>query len=94
MADTKKIIGIKAVQSKKNKDVTYYTYFYTSAHSNYDVENASYLVGLACGSEFTSTDIGCNVGDEVEFFYSKGFEDKAVLAGCRVVKPAQTSVPK
>ena len=85
---TVKIVGIKRQPSSKNPDVMYHTYYFTQPHSEYDMEHAADIHGLSCGSEFCSTDIGCNVGDEVELKYTKGFQDKAVLVGCTIVKPA------
>lgn len=89
---TVKIIGIKKQPSSKNPDVIYHTYFYTSQFSDYDLEHAQVIQGVSCGSEFANVDIGCQVGDEVEFAYTKGFQDKAVLVGCRIVKPGQVPV--
>ena len=83
-----KIIGIKSQPSAKNKDVMYHTYYYTQPFSDYDMERAADIRGIACGSEFSTVDIGCQVGDEVEFRYGKGFQDKAVLVGCEILKSA------
>ena len=83
-----KILGIKVTPSSKNKDVHYFTYFYQGEYSDYDKEHAVDLSGKPCGSEFSTVDIGCNVGDIVEFKYIKGYQDKAQLVGCTVVKPA------
>ena len=87
---TVKIIGIKRQPSSKNPEVMYHTYYYTAPHNDYDVEHAKELYGISCGSEFASVDIGCSVGDEVEFRYNKGFQDKAVLVGCQIVKSGQS----
>lgn len=91
---SKVIVGIKATPSSKNKDVTYYNYFYEEPFSDYDKERATVLNGRACGIEFSTTDIGCKVGDEVEFKYTKGYQDKAVLIGCDIIKPAPDTIGK
>lgn len=94
MSNTVKIIGIKATPSTKNPEVLYYNYFYTTRHSDYDCEHAKVLTGIACGTEFSTTDIGCKVGDEVEFKYIKGYQDKAQLVGCTIITAAPEPVKK
>lgn len=81
-----KIIGIKQTQNAKNADVTNYNYYYTKPYTQYEMDNSISIQGVACDSEFTMTDIGCEVGDEVELFYRKGYMDKAQLVGCNIVK--------
>jgi len=92
--DTVKIIGIKRTPSSKNPQQLYHNYFYTYPHKQYDIDHAFEIQGIACGVEFSMVDIGCHVGDEVEFRYDKGFQDKAVLVGCTVVKPAHENISK
>lgn len=92
--NTVKIVGIKATPSSKNANITYYNYFYVSAFSDYDQEHATKLEGRSCGSEFSTVDIGCKVGDEVEFKYTKGYQDKATLVGCTIVNPAPENIGK
>lgn len=87
MNDTVKIIGIKVTPSKKNTGQFYYTYYYTENFSDYDMESSE-VYGIACGSEFTTVNLGCKVGDEVELIYRKGFQNKAQLCGCNIVKAA------
>ena len=82
-----KIVGIKKAPSTKDPSKTYYNYYYTGSFSEYEIEHAD-VQGISCGVEFASVDIGCHVGDEVEFKYVKGFQDKATLVGCTIVKPA------
>lgn len=84
-----KIIGIRISQSKDGQR-TYYNYFYTKPFGQYDIDNSE-VYGLSCGTEFSGADLGCKVGDEVEFRYAKGFGDKARLVGCTVVKSATSS---
>lgn len=92
MANTVKIVGIKQMLKKDTKDQYYYNLYYTQLFSQYDVDNAVNLSGVCVGTEFAREDYGVHVGDEVEFLYTKGFQDKAYLAGIKVVKAA--SVPK
>lgn len=92
MANIVKIVGIKQMLKKDTKDQYYYNLYYTQPFSQYDVDNAVNLSGVCVGIEFAREDYGVHVGDEVEFLYTKGFQDKAYLAGVKVVKAA--SVPK
>lgn len=94
MANTVKILGIKVTPSSKNPNVVYYNYYYQCGFSDYDKEHATVLLGLMCGCEFSTVDIGCKVGDEVEFKYTKGFQDKAQLVGCTIVKAAPDVIGK
>ena len=87
------IIGIKKAPSKKNPNVMYFTYYYTGVFSDYELENSE-TIGQSCGSEFSTKDIGCKVGDRVEFLYERGFQDKAQLCGCNVVNPAPVPIGK
>ena len=90
--DTVKIIGIKSAPSSKNPEVMYYNYYFTQDFSEYDLQNASMISGVACDSEFCMADIGCQVGDVVEFHYKKGFQGKAALVGCSIVKEVNKSM--
>lgn len=92
--DTVKIIGIKRTPSSKNPQQLYHNYYYTAPHSAYDLEHATDIQGISCGVEFSMVDIGCKVGDEVEFRYDKGYQDKAVLVGCTMIKPAPEQIGK
>lgn len=92
MANIVKIVGIKQMLKKDTKDQYYYNLYYTQPFSQYDVDNAVNLSGVCVGTEFAREDYGVHVGDEVEFLYTKGFQDKAYLVGVKVVKAA--SVPK
>ena len=94
MANTVKIVGIKKMLKKDTKDQFYYNLFYTAPFSQYDVDNAFDLSGVQVGTEFAREDYGLHVGDEVEFLYTKGFQDKAYLAGVRMVKPSSASTAK
>ena len=85
-----RILGIKVTPASKDPSKSYYNYYYQGEYSDYDVEHSTRLEGKPCGSEFASVDIGCHVGDIVEFKYIKGYQDKAQLVGCTVIKPAQT----
>jgi plastocyanin len=92
--DTVKIIGIKRTPSSKDPNRLYHNYYYTCKHSDYDMEHAADISGMACGVEFSMADIGCKVGDEVEFKYTKGFQDKATLVGCTIIHPAPENIGK
>lgn len=80
-----KIIGIKVTPSSKDPSRLFYNYYYTGKFSSYEVDHSKELAGSSCGVEFSSVDIGCYVGDEVEFKYAKGFQDKATLVGCTII---------
>lgn len=84
--NTVKIIGIKVTSSSKDPSKVYRTYYFTGNYSSYELEHFN-VQGKTCGSENTSLDLNCQLGDEVEFVYQKGFQDKAVLVGCNIVKP-------
>ena len=91
MGNTVKIVGIKKMLKKDTKDQYYFNLYYTQPFSQYDVDNAADLFGVGVGTEFAREDYGVHVGDEVEFLYTKGFQDKAYLAGVKIVKPASVS---
>lgn len=84
---TKKIVGIKIATSKDGKK-KYFTYYWVGAHKDYDLEHAE-CYGNTAGEDSSAVDIGAQVGDEVIFYYEKGYEDKATLVGCQIVKPAK-----
>lgn len=94
MENTVKIVGIKKMLKKDTKDQYYFNLYYTQPFSQYDVDNAVDLSGVCVGAEFAREDYGVHVGDEVEFLYTKGFQDKAFLAGVKVVKAAPASKVK
>ena len=85
MDDVVRIVGLKVAESKKYTGTRYYTYYFESVHSEYDVQNAVVLEGCATGSEFSKVDLGCHPGDEVIFSYRKGFDGKAELYSCQIV---------
>lgn len=86
-----KIVGIKVMPSSKDPNKLYYNYYWTGKFSTYELEHSQNIAGCSCGVEFSSVDIGCHVGDEVEFKYAKGFQDKATLVGCSIIKPVASS---
>jgi hypothetical protein len=75
-----KLIGIKAVKmtSGKNEGKTGYTYYFEKDFTDYEKQNAT-CYGSSVSSEFSYTDFGVSVGDNVNPVYDKGFQDKAVL---------------
>ena len=87
------IVGIKKTKST-NGDKTYFNYYYQESFSDYDCEHAEALQGVQTGTEFSYTDIGCKVGDVVEFEYTKGFQGKATLKGCKIIKAADQPIGK
>ena len=90
---SQKIVGIKITKSADGTR-TYHNYFYTELFSDYDREHAQVIDGVQTGTEYSGVDIGCQVGDEVEFKYVKGFQGKAQLAGCTIIKPAAQLIGK
>lgn len=88
--NTVKIIGIKVAPSSKDPSKVYRTYYFTGSFSSYELEHSD-VQGKTCGSENTILDLNCQIGDEVELVYQKGFQDRAVLVGCNIVKPAVPS---
>ena len=94
MSEIVKIVGIKKTLKKDTTDVFYWNIFYEQAFSDYDTESAVEIYGKQTGMEFAREDYGVHVGDEVECLYTKGFQDKAFLAGVKVVKAAPASKVK
>lgn len=88
------IVGIKVTKKKGSNDVFYHNYFYEEPFSTYDKDNAEHLEGRQVGVEFSYEDIGCHVGDEVEFEYTKGFQGKAQLTGCKIIKASPQPIGK
>lgn len=87
-----KLIGIKATKmtTGKNEGKTGYTYYFEKEFSDYDKEN-SVCQGCCVTNEFSYTDFGIAIGDEVTPIYEKGFQDKAVLVNLIPFKPTQKS---
>ncbi len=88
-------VTILGIRKSKNKDKTrdYFNYFYSRSFTDYEagVTDPDVIAqGLYCGSEFTGKQLDCKVGDTVELYFEPGFQGKAVLSGCRVVKSAAT----
>ena len=75
-----KVIGIKATEmtSGKNEGKTGFTYYFEKSFSDYDLEN-SVCQGSCVTQEFSYTDFGVQIGDDVQAVYEKGFQDKAIL---------------
>lgn len=85
--NTVKIIGIKAFKSKASGKMGF-TYYFIQDFTDYELENSEVIEGKSCDSEYSGTDYGVKIGDEVELQYTKGFQDKAQLVGMNVVKAA------
>lgn len=75
-----KVIGIKATKmtTGRNEGKTGYTYYFVKDFSDYDKENSE-CQGSCVTQEFSYTDFGVSVGDEVTPVYDRGFQDKAIL---------------
>lgn len=75
-----KLIGMKAtvMASGRNQGKTGYTYYFQKDFSDYDRENST-CQGVCVSQEFSYTDFGVAIGDEVTLVYDKGFQDRAVL---------------
>lgn len=81
------LIGRKGTTSK-NTGKKYFSYYFMTEFNNYELENADCL-GHSIIIENTSLDFNAvSIGDECELVYGKGFQDKAVLTGIKVVKPS------
>lgn len=81
------IIGvIKRTSEKTGK--TSYTYYFQEPFSEYETRSSDSASGFKTGSEFSYTEFNVKPGDVCAFSYSKGFQDRAVLDGITVVKPA------
>ena len=85
-----KILGIKAtvMTSGKNEGKTGYTYYFSKPFSDYEKENCT-CQGEAVTQEFSYTDFGIAVGENVTPVYDKGFQDKAVLVNLIPFKPSK-----
>lgn len=75
-----KLLGIKAtkVTSGKNEGKTGFRYYFIKDFSDYEKDN-SVCEGSCVCEEFSYTDFGVKIGDDVSPVYEKGFQDKAVL---------------
>lgn len=82
-----KVIGIKATEmtTGKNAGKTGFTYYFEKPFTDYEIQTSD-CQGFAVTSEFSYTDFGVYVGDEVTPVYDKGFQDKAVLVNLVVTK--------
>lgn len=80
-----KVVGISSYEKdgKKSYNLHLVGYF-----NDYNVEQGA--VGLEVQKEWTRLDVGfLRIGDVVELQYTKGFQDKAVLANIKVIKDAR-----
>jgi len=81
----KKIVGITRSEGKNgaiNSNI-----YYTEPFDSYAIEKQG-ATGIKCGVEFTNRvdTTQLKPGDEVEFYYGKGFQGMAVLEQIAVVK--------
>jgi hypothetical protein len=85
----KKIIGLLTRKSEKGISTTI---FYSEDIPEFRKKASQRCEGLQTGSEWTSS-IDCSalkLGDLVEFYYSKGYGDKAILAGFKILPAPKT----
>lgn len=80
------IIGVQKGKSRNNRDFT--NLFFSQPFTDYEASNGS-CNGFKVGTEFTYLDVNVKPGDECEFTYEKGFQDRATLANVTVLKPAK-----
>lgn len=83
MDNAVKILGIK-IAKNRNTGRESYTYYFAQPFTQYEKDNAE-VWGTSCSSEFSYTRFDVKVGDVVELAYSKGYQDKALLTGMKVV---------
>lgn len=80
------ITGIKKAQTKNGRN--YFQYYFQKAFSDYEVSNTD-CAGMAVGSEFSYKDYNLKPGDECDFQYEPGFDNKATLSDVVVLKPIE-----
>ena len=85
MADEFKVLGKKKAVTSKGSD--FYTYYFERPFTPYECEKAE-CIGMAVEVENTFSDILVKPGDIVKLVYSKGYQDKATLTDCVMVKPS------
>lgn len=85
-----KLVGIKktVMTTGKNEGKTGITYFLEKDFSDYD-RNTSECIGVCITQEFSYTDFGVVVGDDVTPVYDKGYGDKAILTNLIPFKPSK-----
>ncbi|MBR6380497.1 MAG: hypothetical protein IKS07_02310 [Lachnospiraceae bacterium] len=86
-------VTILGIRKSKNKDKTrdYFNYYVSRPFSDYEAganDPDVHAQGVFCGAEFSTVELNCKVGDVVELHYQPGFQGKAVISGCSVIKPA------
>lgn len=80
-----KILGIKKGTTKGGKD--FCQYYYQKPFTDYDMESND-CSGIMTGDEFSYTDFNLKPGDECDFHYEPGFQNKATLSDVVVLKSA------
>lgn len=81
------IIGIKKTPSK-NGDRVYTTYMCKKPWSDYEVDNADFLSGVAVEEVQTTEDFPINVGDVVTFLYGKAIGNWQPIVDYKLIKSA------
>lgn len=81
-----RITGVKksSYKGKDGSDRTGFNYSGLKDYTRYETENAD-CDGQDVIREFSSTDFGVHPGDEVEFIYEPGYQDKATLVDVKVL---------
>lgn len=79
------ILGIRKGTTKGGR--SFCNYYFQKPFTDYDVENSD-CAGMMTGIEFSYTDYNLKPGDECDFRYEPGFQDKATLSDVVVLKDA------
>ena len=80
-----RIIGIKRGNDKNG--VLSSNIMYVMPWSEYDKTSSESIEGFAVGNQYTKlSTFNLKVGDVVEFIYSKGFGDKAILSRINLIE--------
>lgn len=79
------IIGVKKATTKNGRN--FWEYYYQKPFSDYDINNSD-CIGNSVGTEFSYRDYNLKPGDECDFQYEPGYNDKATLTDVKVLKSA------
>lgn len=83
-----KVIGIKRVAGKRNKNTVYTTYYCHIPWTDYEIENADELQGSCVEAVSTTKDFPIQIGDVVKFFYGKAMGDWQPVEDYKLIKAA------
>lgn len=79
------ILGVKKGTTKGGNN--FFQYYFKKPFTDYEVENSECL-GMMTGAEFSYTDYNLKPGDECDFQYEPGYQNKATLSDVVVLKEA------